>query len=316
MSMGVPHHFDQWRDHRASELGERPASCVFVFSGGGLNGAAQAGMVRELLAAGVYPDAVVGVSAGAMNAVYLASTPFDIAGDGLVKIWEEVGREGIFDTGSPERLWAVVRHHASIDSGSRLAAIIERNTPVDDLSECVIPIRVGTLNLESSSMEWHDRGDAKLRLRASTALPGIFPPVVLNGDRHVDGGVGSPVPLGAAIEFQPTTLVVLDVSLMESHPRDASENGTEVPRQSALGILLSSFDAARHRVALAEQAMITRDVETITIRAGIPGGLLPETAHQVPKIIELGAAAAREALTHNPHLRAMSTQPSGGRAGG
>ena len=259
-------------------------------------------MVRELLAAGVYPDAVVGVSAGAINAVYLAGAPFDKAGDGLVAIWEEVAREGIFDTRSPERLWAVVRSHASIDSGTKLASIIERNTPVDLLEECFIPIRVGTLNLDTSSMVWHESGDAKSRLRASAQLPGIFPPVVLDGDRHVDGGVGSPVPLGAAIDFAPTRLIVLDVSLMDTHPCDSSQNGTDVPRQSAFGVFLASFDAARYRVAQAEKALITHDVEIITIRAGIPGTLLPEAAKQTPRIIELGAETAREALEKNPPL--------------
>lgn len=63
------HHFDRWRDRRSDEPEGRASSCVFVLSGGGLNGAAQAGMIRELFAAGVYPDAIVGVSAGAINAV-------------------------------------------------------------------------------------------------------------------------------------------------------------------------------------------------------------------------------------------------------
>jgi predicted acylesterase/phospholipase RssA len=253
---------------------------------------------------GVYPDAVVGVSAGAINAVYLAGTTFDKAGDGLVAIWEEVAREGIFDKRSPERLWAVVRNHASIDSGTKLASIIERNTPVDLLEECFIPIRVGTLNLDTSAMVWHEPGDAKSRLRASAALPGIFPSVDPDGDCHVDGGVGSPVPLGAAVDFAPTRLIVLDVSLMDTHPRDSSQNGTDVPHQSAFGVFLASFDVARYRVVQAEKALITRDVEIITISAGIPGALLPEAAKQIPRIIELGAEAAREVLANNPHLYA------------
>lgn len=304
-SPGSLSHFSKWRSRRGDGRVERAPSCVFVFSGGGLNGAAQAGMVRELLSAGVFPDAVVGVSAGALNAVYVASTPFEQAGDGLVAIWQEVGRSGIFNTRSSRRLWAVVRQHSSLDSGEKLAKIIDDHCPVANLEECSIPIRVGTLNLESSSMVWHDRGDARARLRASAALPGIFPPVILDGERHVDGGVCSPVPLGVAIDFAPTRLIVLDVTLMDSHPRDSSLGETEVPHQSALGVLLASFEAARHRVAQAEKALVTDDVDVITIRAGIPGSMLPEAASQVPHIIELGAQAARDALSANPQL----TQP-------
>jgi predicted acylesterase/phospholipase RssA len=166
-----------------------------------------------------------------------------------------------------------VRSHASIDSGTKLASIIERNE-VDQVEECLIPSRVGTLNLDTSSMVWHESGDATSRLRASAALPGIFPPVVLDGDRHVEGGVGSPMPLGAAIDFAPTRLIVRDASLMDTHPRDSSQNGTDVAPQSAFGVFLASFGAARYRVAQAEKALITHEVEIITIRAGIPGALL------------------------------------------
>jgi len=46
---------------------------AFVLAGGGSFAAIQAGMRRELLAHGVYPDLVVGSSVGALNGAYLAS---------------------------------------------------------------------------------------------------------------------------------------------------------------------------------------------------------------------------------------------------
>jgi len=73
-------HFAKWRerliDRPASPSAPTPAPMtVFVFSGGALNGAAQVGMLEELYARGITPDAVVGVSAGAINAVNLAADP-------------------------------------------------------------------------------------------------------------------------------------------------------------------------------------------------------------------------------------------------
>jgi NTE family protein len=52
---------------------------AFVFAGGGSLGAVQAGMLRELMRAGVKADFVVGSSVGAMNAAYFAGAP-DAAG--------------------------------------------------------------------------------------------------------------------------------------------------------------------------------------------------------------------------------------------
>ena len=46
-----------------------------MFSGGSVRGAAQAGMLRVLLHRGIFPDEVVGVSAGALNGAFLAHDP-------------------------------------------------------------------------------------------------------------------------------------------------------------------------------------------------------------------------------------------------
>jgi NTE family protein len=287
------HHFDQWRTHAPDR---QRSSTVFVMSAGGINGAAQAGMVRELLDAGVYPDAVVGVSAGAINAVFLAGTPLDKAGEAIVDAWTDVARHGIFHAKNPERLWAIVRHHPSIDSGARVAKIIDDICPVEDLSDCPLPVRIGSLNLDTLQMVWHGSGPARPRILASAAVPGIFPPVMIDGERHVDGGVGSPIPIAAAIEFAPTRLIVLDVSLMDTHPRDATMTGADVPHQSALEVFLASYDAARFRIIEAERSIVTGDTELISIEAGLPGSLLPESSRLVPQLIEQGAQAARRAI--------------------
>jgi NTE family protein len=290
------HHFDQWRSHSPTP---EHGSTVFVMSAGGINGAAQAGMVRELLDAGVYPDAVVGVSAGAINAVFLAGTPLDKAGETLVEAWTDVARHGIFHAKNPERLWAIVRHHPSIDSGARVAKIIDDICPVENLEDCPIPVRIGSLNLDTLKMAWHHSGSARPRILASTAVPGIFPPVMIDGERHVDGGVGSPIPVAAAIEFAPSRLIVLDVSLMDSHPRDATMTGADVPHQSALEVFLASYDAARFRIIEAERSIVAGDTEVITIEAGLPGSLLPESARHVPQLIDQGAEAARDAVSRH-----------------
>jgi predicted acylesterase/phospholipase RssA len=112
--------------------------------------------MQELLGAGVYPDAVVGVSAGAMNAVYVASTELDQAGVGLVNVWHDVAMKGIYDGGASQRLWALARHKSSIDPGSHLEDIIVRHCPVHDPSECRLPVRIGAMHLSSGEPVWFD----------------------------------------------------------------------------------------------------------------------------------------------------------------
>ena len=66
----------------------RPAT-VFVLSGGAALGAAQAGMLRVLLDAGVVPDAVVGVSAGAINGAHVAQKPHGLLSKRFVIIRDQ-----------------------------------------------------------------------------------------------------------------------------------------------------------------------------------------------------------------------------------
>ena len=48
---------------------------AFVLGGGGVLGAAEVGMARALLEAGIYPDLVCGTSVGAINGAAIAAIP-------------------------------------------------------------------------------------------------------------------------------------------------------------------------------------------------------------------------------------------------
>src|SRR5512140_1208260 len=61
---------------------------AFVFGGGGARGALQVGALRALLERDYRPDLVIGTSAGAINAAYIALMGFSAAGiDALAEAW-------------------------------------------------------------------------------------------------------------------------------------------------------------------------------------------------------------------------------------
>ena len=68
---------------------------AFVFPGGGTLAAAQIGMLRALIEAGMCPDLVIGTSAGAFNAVAFASHP-SLAGIArLAEVWTSMRRRQV-----------------------------------------------------------------------------------------------------------------------------------------------------------------------------------------------------------------------------
>lgn len=88
------------RDHSPAPLSARTATrpqTVFVFSGGASLGALQVGMLQALDESGIVPDLLLGTSAGALNAAFIASRPQTRAtARALGRVWRGVQREDVF----------------------------------------------------------------------------------------------------------------------------------------------------------------------------------------------------------------------------
>ena len=74
-----------------------PVACepraAFVLAGGAALGAMQAGMVHALYEHGIAPDLLIGTSAGALNAAFLASRPATVAtAEELAAVWRGLRR--------------------------------------------------------------------------------------------------------------------------------------------------------------------------------------------------------------------------------
>ena len=73
----------------ASEYGLITMTIAFALSGGSSLGSVQVGMMQALADQGISPDLVVGTSAGAINAVWVAGgRPLDE----LAELWHTLGR--------------------------------------------------------------------------------------------------------------------------------------------------------------------------------------------------------------------------------
>src|ERR1700721_2815654 len=68
-----------------------------VLGGGGVLGAAEVGMARALLEAGVHPDLVCGTSVGAINGAAIAADPTPEGAQHLLGIWDALAKEGVLD---------------------------------------------------------------------------------------------------------------------------------------------------------------------------------------------------------------------------
>jgi predicted acylesterase/phospholipase RssA len=210
---------------------------AFVLSGGGSLGAMQAGQVLALFEAGITPDLVIGVSAGALNGAAIAYDPSIAAAEQLATIWQSLDRDYIFRGSRVERAWHVLRGHPNLYRSDGLVDLVNRFLPVNNLSELSTPFEACTVNIDDARLDFHSTGDPRKVLVASASLPGVFKPVVINGSRHVDGGIASTLPVHRAHELGATTIFAFDCRAGTKH---------QLPTEmSALGVLTSSIAVTR-----------------------------------------------------------------------
>lgn len=213
---------------------QRREKTAFVLAGGGVLGAIQVGHLEALADGGIHPDLLVGCSVGALNASSVAADPSGGV-QTLREVWSTLRAEDIFPGSLIQKVWHFVRKGDHLYPNSGIRALIER-VRADRFEDMQIPLSVVAANLRTGAEQWFDSGPTAPALLASTALPGIFPPVQVNGELLVDGGVVNNVPISRAVELGATRIYVL---------RCGSIRSGEQPIRRPLDVLLQAVVHSR-----------------------------------------------------------------------
>ena len=173
---------------------------AWVMPGGSTFGAIQAGLVSALFEAGVEPDLVVGTSAGSLNAAWLAGDPTARGAEKLRDLWKSMRRTDVFPI-QPSRILAGKLGLANHVMGNHgLARWLHNTLPYRRLDDAQIPVTVTATDLDSGEPVYFDSGPALPPLVASCSIPGMFPPVQVDGRWLVDGGPAAFMPISKAVE--------------------------------------------------------------------------------------------------------------------
>lgn len=82
-----------------------------------------------------------------------------------------------------------------------LRRLLRKTLPVLVFEDLKTPLVVTTTDLLTGTpVYWHGAGDLLEPVVASMSLPGVFPPVTIDGRQLVDGAVASNVPFASALE--------------------------------------------------------------------------------------------------------------------
>jgi len=236
-----------------------PPMTAFVLAGGGSRGAVQVGMLCELVERGIRADRVFGASVGAVNGAAYSGDPTPEGTDRLAETWRGLTGDAVFPRGRVHGPWTFFQQRPSVHTNTGLRRIVEEGIGFKLLEEAEVPIEVVTTSLTDGRERWITHGPAVDAVLASAAIPAIFPPVEIDGDMLVDGGVVNNVPISRAIAAGATRIYVLLCGPLHFHPPP--------PKRPAEAVL-TAFFVAIHARFTRELALLPRGVEVVVFSGG------------------------------------------------
>ncbi len=294
---------------QAPPVPTRP-SIGLALGGGAARGFAHIGVMRTLLAAGIIPDVIVGTSIGAVVGGCYAAQQLDKLED-WARTLTVRGILGYLD---------ISLSGAGLIRGGHLAKQLDESLAgarIDDLTTRFAAIAT---EFNTGHEIWLTRGRLAEALRASYALPGIFPPVLIGGRWLVDGALVNPVPVSAARALGARLVIAVNLNadlfgrgtIISSHGSDESDEVPAEParrgifgerslRRQVLGrrgrpgiptVMVEAFNVMQDRITRARLAGDPPDV-LISPRLGQLGWF---DFHRGNEAITIGADAAQKAM--------------------
>jgi NTE family protein len=240
--------------------GPRPGvgPTAFVLGGGGVHGAAEVGMLQALAAREIVPELVLGTSVGALNGALVAADP-QTAVDRLTHLWTTIDEYSPFDASLIERASTFARTRTHLHGNHRLQRLLRTHLDVRRFEQLALPFQCVAASIERAGARWFDRGELIPALLATTAVPGLLPPVEIDGEHHLDGGLVDSIPVGRAIELGARRIYVLQVGRVEQPLR---------PPTRPWEVGLVAFEIARRHRFVEAMDRIPSDVEVHVLPSG------------------------------------------------
>jgi len=230
---------------------------AIALGGGGVRGLANIGVLKALESSGVEPHIVTGTSMGAIVGAVYADTRSAEKTESIIKGYlgsEEFLRqtqnlsvsddpdkgwlEKIFDTAKKGYFFYRFFLRESVVSESVFLEL-DRLVPNKRFSDLKLPFACIALDLISGLPEIFHDGELRPAVRASSAVPGMMPPVPIRSGMYVDGGWAESVPVSPAVFLGADFIIASDVT------RDITAIDYSAQIKSSMDILQRANDITR-----------------------------------------------------------------------
>jgi NTE family protein len=263
-------------------------SVAFVLSGGASLGAIQVGMLRALYERGIAPDLIVGTSAGAMNAAFIASRPQTVAtADALAAVWRQLRRGHVFPVNPLIGLLGFLGARDHLVPASGLRRLVSSHLEREALEDLPIPLHVVAVDVITGEELLLSRGPLADAVVASAAIPGVVPPVRWEERTLMDGGVANNTPISHAIALGAERIYVLPTG---------HACALDQPPRGALALALHAVSLLTQRRLTDDIARHEGDAQLVVLPPPCPLGIQPIDFSRADELIGRALNDAREFL--------------------
>jgi NTE family protein len=241
-------------------------------------------MLKALSEHGITPDLVVGTSVGSLNGAAVAADPKAVV-NRLYDVWPQMTRDQVFPGGVLAQALTLQKQKTHLCPNTGLAEVITdfvgQGTTFADLT---LPFAAVTTDVFTAAPHVVREGPLLPALLASAAIPGIFPPVDLDGHQLYDGGLVANVPMAQAVEMGARSLVVLDCNFPGQLP-DSTDSIADI-------LLYTAMVAMRAQPAL-EAPAIAAGIPVVYVPGPAPSLVSPLDFAHTDDLIEAAYGTAR-----------------------
>jgi len=276
----------------------RPPRLAFVLGSGGVRSAAALGAAGALAEHGIQPDLIVGCSSGALMGAALAAghAPREALRLAVASWQPQLTQRRRWRAYLELLLPRLARFGP--DFALRDARLIQR--VLDEafgearLETTPIALRIAATDAATGMPVTLTRGRVADAVRASMAVPFLFPSVALGGQRLVDGVISDPLPVAAAAD----AAVLLTLGLEGAMPRRV-DRVSRLAAQTSTALINNLLEARL-------SAMRARGARLVELRPELPRRVGLWESEALPEIFDAGWLAAERVL---PQLRAALAAP-------
>jgi len=268
---------------------------ALVIGSGGIKCAAAVGLWRVLQEENIQVDSIVGCSGGSIYGAAIASR-FDTAKMQELSelLWTSAIMQGYTENLKASKDGTLrFSERSGLVNDSVLNSTLQKVFGETKFSDLQMPFKIVATDLLSGDKVTLSEGNVFDAMRASLAIPIIFPPWEVNGRLLIDGAASDPLPIDVAIQDGAEIIIAmgfpLDYRTRFRSMTAVQEQLNSIYMNNILTSTYAFYNLAHH-------------AEIFPIIPEFDGTLSMFAVDKIPEVIERGAQSARKQLPHIKRL--------------